>query len=465
MIENNNENCPTGIPGFDELLQGGFPRGSTILLIGHPGAGKTTFAAKFIYEGAKRYREKGIYFSFYESKQSFFKNMKTLGMNFEEIEKNNLFKYINILPAADKDFAEVFTNIYMKSIKEFKPIRLVIDSITPVLEVLTNEEARSFFRTVLFQRIPRHNITKIIVADLPYGEETIHLGGIEFIVDGVIIMKTRITEGLITRWMEIRKMRRRAIPMGEIPFSISEDVGIRILAPLRPETVPAPSLEIVYSSGCKPLDEAIGGIPKGAQILLIHPPRFRAHVELLIMSLNSILKNRLRTLFITYSLPEDIICQAIKQIARALNINEKEIRELILVRSINPSAHSIPEMMARIWSFIDESKPDLLILHGLRTIFDIHGVTKEVISYYLNNVLMLRKRGITAIYQYAAIYPNEYVAAIEYSDIVLAIVTNSKGQYVLKILKTLCRGKIGAELKLSDIEKCIEASLRDAMVM
>ena len=454
------DSCPTGVHGLDELLQGGFPKNSTILLIGHPGAGKTTFVAKFIYEGARKYGEKGLYISLYEPKYNFFKNMKKLGMDFEELEKKGLFKYINILPAAERDFIELFTNIYMNIIKTFRPSRLVIDSVTPILEVLGNEEARSFFRAVLFQKVPKYEITKVIVADLPYGEETIHLGGIEFVADGVIVMKTRISRGLITRWMEIRKMRGRAIPMGEIPFSISENVGIRILAPPRPETVPAPSLETIYFTGCKPLDEAIGGIPRGAQVLLIHPPGFRAYTELFTANLSTFLRNRLRILTITYSLPEKILWHAVMQIARTLNVDEEKIKKLIAIRSINPSAHSIHEMMAQVWSFVNEFKPDVLVLHGLRAIFDVHGITEEVVSYVLNIILMLRKLGITTIHVYAATYPDEYVAAIEYSDIVLVVTTDSEGQLVLKILKTLSDGKPSTELKLDELRECIETFAR-----
>ena len=45
------QRIPTGIPKFDELIEGGFPENSMILLVGYPGAGKTTFSAQFLYNG------------------------------------------------------------------------------------------------------------------------------------------------------------------------------------------------------------------------------------------------------------------------------------------------------------------------------------------------------------------------------------------------------------------------------
>lgn len=53
----------SGIDGLDEILYGGFYRGSIILVAGHPGAGKTTFAANFIYSGATKFNEPGVYVS------------------------------------------------------------------------------------------------------------------------------------------------------------------------------------------------------------------------------------------------------------------------------------------------------------------------------------------------------------------------------------------------------------------
>ncbi|MDH5376682.1 MAG: hypothetical protein OEW95_12875, partial [Candidatus Bathyarchaeota archaeon] len=55
------ERVPTGIDGLDTLIEGGFPRGDVILVAGGSGSGKTIFSTQFIYNGATRYGEKGVY--------------------------------------------------------------------------------------------------------------------------------------------------------------------------------------------------------------------------------------------------------------------------------------------------------------------------------------------------------------------------------------------------------------------
>lgn len=62
------DRVPTGIEGLDPSIEGGFPRGSLILLAGNPGTGKTVFGAQFLYRGASVYGEPGVYVSFAESR-------------------------------------------------------------------------------------------------------------------------------------------------------------------------------------------------------------------------------------------------------------------------------------------------------------------------------------------------------------------------------------------------------------
>lgn len=77
----------SGISGLDELIKGGFPKGSLIVLAGNPGTGKTIFSARFLYHGAANCGEKGIYVSFAENRENFLKNMLSLGLDFEKLEK------------------------------------------------------------------------------------------------------------------------------------------------------------------------------------------------------------------------------------------------------------------------------------------------------------------------------------------------------------------------------------------
>ncbi|MEM2145791.1 MAG: ATPase domain-containing protein, partial [Candidatus Jordarchaeaceae archaeon] len=68
------ERIPTGIKGFDELIQGGLIKGETYIISGVSGAGKSIFSMEFLYRGASQFDEPGLYVTFEETRQSLLRN-------------------------------------------------------------------------------------------------------------------------------------------------------------------------------------------------------------------------------------------------------------------------------------------------------------------------------------------------------------------------------------------------------
>jgi circadian clock protein KaiC len=69
------ERVPSGVDGLDPLIEGGFPKGSLILLAGNPGTGKTIFGSRFLCRGAEKLGQNGIYVSFLEGKETLIANI------------------------------------------------------------------------------------------------------------------------------------------------------------------------------------------------------------------------------------------------------------------------------------------------------------------------------------------------------------------------------------------------------
>ncbi len=80
------ERVPTGVPGVDGLIEGGFIKGEGILLAGGTGSGKSIFSSQFIYNGALNNNEKGVYATLEEDRKSFVRNMAKFGLDFEKLE-------------------------------------------------------------------------------------------------------------------------------------------------------------------------------------------------------------------------------------------------------------------------------------------------------------------------------------------------------------------------------------------
>jgi circadian clock protein KaiC len=76
------ERISTGIKGLDSLIEGGIPRGFTVLVAGNLGTGKTILTSHFLYEGLTN-GENGLYVSFSESKEQFYDNTDRIGLDFK----------------------------------------------------------------------------------------------------------------------------------------------------------------------------------------------------------------------------------------------------------------------------------------------------------------------------------------------------------------------------------------------
>src|SRR5437870_1321354 len=85
-MEESIERVHTGIPGLDHVLEGGFPKGARVLLAGGAGCGKTICCGQYLYKGATRYGEPGVYVSTEEPPTEFRANMLRFGWDFKKLE-------------------------------------------------------------------------------------------------------------------------------------------------------------------------------------------------------------------------------------------------------------------------------------------------------------------------------------------------------------------------------------------
>jgi circadian clock protein KaiC len=119
------ERVSTGIPRLDAMLGGaGYYRGSSVLVSGTAGTGKSSFAAHFA-EAACRRGERVLYFSFEESYSQIMRNMRSIGINLEPWVKKGLLQF----HANRSSFAGLETHLAMKHkvINEFKPQVVILD--------------------------------------------------------------------------------------------------------------------------------------------------------------------------------------------------------------------------------------------------------------------------------------------------------------------------------------------------
>jgi circadian clock protein KaiC len=134
------ERIATGIPRLDAMLGGkGFFRGSSILLTGTPGTGKTIVAANFAQAAARR-GERVLFFSFEESPDQIIRNMHSIGLRLEPLVKRNLLRFHSARPSLYG--LEMHLATMFKEIATFQPAVVIVDPITSLMDSGTASESK-----------------------------------------------------------------------------------------------------------------------------------------------------------------------------------------------------------------------------------------------------------------------------------------------------------------------------------
>src|SRR5579862_3537323 len=155
------ERIGTGIPRLDAMLGGrGFFRGSSILLTGTPGTGKTIVAANFANAACQR-GERTLFFSFEESPNQIIRNMQSIGLRLEPLVKRSLLRFHSARPSLYG--LEMHLATMFKEIAEFKPRVVVIDPITSLMDACSDTECRGMV-TRLVDYLKARQITTLFTS-------------------------------------------------------------------------------------------------------------------------------------------------------------------------------------------------------------------------------------------------------------------------------------------------------------
>ena len=230
----------TGIEKLDEICEGGFPENSNIVVAGTPGTGKTILGLQFIYDGAEKFKEKGVYVSLEQRADALRKQCKRFGWDVSKLEKQ---KKVSILEfTADTINREIFEKI-KKEVKRIKAKRLVIDSLSLIVmsstfiqnekyslvedgKIKSSTSAKQFIYTFI-QLIEKLGCTTLFITGLEKDTYNTEDGISEYLTDGSIVLRSRTMGQTLMRTIEIIKMRMTEIKGGIYTMDITNK-GIEV---------------------------------------------------------------------------------------------------------------------------------------------------------------------------------------------------------------------------------------------
>ena len=202
------ERVSAGIPQLDAMLDGqGFHRGSSVLISGTAGAGKSSIAAHFIDAACAR-GERCLYFAFEESQRQIMRNMRSIGIDLGRWVERGLLRFSTARPHLQG--LESHLALMIKQIGDFNPAAVVVDPVTNLTEIGSDREAKTMLvRLVDFLKSRR--VTAVftsLTADQHNLEKT--EVGISSLMDTWLLLRNIETNGERNRGLYVLKSRGTA---------------------------------------------------------------------------------------------------------------------------------------------------------------------------------------------------------------------------------------------------------------
>jgi len=200
------EKISSGIPSLDQMLDDGkgFFRGSSILVSGTAGTGKTSIAASFAYATCKR-KERCLFFAFEESPEQIIRNMGSIGMNLREHIDKGLLQFHSSRPTLHG--LEMHLVEIHKKIERFDPKTVILDPITNLVTVGSMSEVKSILIR-LIDFLQTKQITVLFTAlNLNSNVDTQTDEGVSSLVDSWLSVRDVESNGERNRGLYIMKSR------------------------------------------------------------------------------------------------------------------------------------------------------------------------------------------------------------------------------------------------------------------
>jgi len=273
---NSQELCGTGVPGLDDVLTGGLPRGCLHLIEGNPGVGKTTLAMQFLLEGHSR-GESCLYVTLSESQRELeavahSHNWDLQGIRIIElsaVERALGGKSAGTLfHSAEVELTQL-TRLLYDQVDRVRPQRVVLDSLAE-MRLLAQSPLR-YRREVLGlkQRLGEMGCTVLMLDDRSSQGSDVQ---VHSIVHGAIALESApLRYGIYRRALSVTKVRGVHYREGNHDYTI-ETGGLRVYPRLIAAEHHSPFRKVLAKSGNAELDLLLGGgLHYGTSNLLIGP--------------------------------------------------------------------------------------------------------------------------------------------------------------------------------------------------
>lgn len=387
------ERISSGIPTLDALIEGGIPKGFTVLVAGNPGTGKTILTTHFLYDGLLK-GEAALYVSFSESKNQFYENFDRFGMYFSEFERNNKFAYLDFASITKEGITDALEEVLNVS-RIIGAKRLVVDSFSAILLAFNSiNEARIALHVVLGKMLRSEGITNMLITEVPIGSNSMGSGMEEFVADGIIQLEHG-SNNAIPSTLKVVKMRSTLIDR-EAHVSFIGQKGM-VVYPTQSLRMIFPNSRNRIKTGVIGLDPRMGGgFFKGTTTVLAGAAGSGKTTFGFQFAAQGVLDGQNSVFCSLEESPGEI-----RSMAESLGMDVKNLEKKGLsILSWIPENQSPDAFVSELASRIDVLRPSCLVLDGLSTFKHMHS--QDVYSITRRLVNLIESHGITSIFTFLA---------------------------------------------------------------
>jgi len=225
----------TGIPGMDEILNGGIPERNVVLLSGGPGTGKSIFSYQYLWNGLRQ-GEPGVFVALEEHPVQVRINMSQFGWDVKPYEREGSFAIVDAFTGGvgeaakreryvvrDPEDVGLLVDVLKEAIRDTGAKRVAVDSVSTLYLAKPVLARRTVM--VLKRVLSGLGTTSILVSQVSVTERGFGGPGVEHAADGIIRLDLDEINGELVRSLIVWKMRGTRHSMRRHPFEIT-DKGI-----------------------------------------------------------------------------------------------------------------------------------------------------------------------------------------------------------------------------------------------
>ncbi len=220
------ERIKIDIPGMEDIIKGGIPSDSSILVTGGPGSGKSIFALQFIYNGAKK-NIPGLYITSEQSIPSLRSSCSSLDLDIEPYEKKDL---ITIVEQSVTSGKLISLEAPLNLIKSKKIKRVALDSLT--LFEFVYQRGMEFRKGIIsfLKQMKDSGVAVLITSEREVTDiDSFLYKSEDYLFDGMIVLTTIRKGSSFERILHVVKMRGQDHSIDIYPFMIGKG-GIKVMA-------------------------------------------------------------------------------------------------------------------------------------------------------------------------------------------------------------------------------------------